>query len=134
MEAKIEIKLELTEGLVLRFLYLQSHYRQPVEFSEGKMRAARKALRRLFLACSPTDARPPLEIVQAIEDDLNTPKAIALMHGYRKKREGEKLFASLRFLGFTGDVFIPSELKTIPEDQRVWSVHSDGFETKGLAQ
>lgn len=68
------------------------------------------------LACEPTFDPVPVEIIEAVSNDLNTPAAIALMHGYRKRKEGRKLFAALRFLGFFGGTYLPDELKTLPMD------------------
>lgn len=100
----------LTTGHAIRFAMMQSHYRKPMDMgvvtATGYKRIddARKSLRRLLMACVPTNRPVPQEIVDAIADDLNTPKAIAIMHGYRKSDRGAELFASLRFLGFFEDV------------------------------
>jgi cysteinyl-tRNA synthetase len=44
-------------------------------------------------------ADPPVDFLEALCDDMNTPRAISLMHGYYARREGEKLYAAMLFLG-----------------------------------
>lgn len=113
------IDLRLTDGMALRLFFLQSHYRQraAVDNMPERLKAARKTLRRLYLACEPNLGPPPLEIVEAVSDDLNTPKALGILQTYRAQRRGKELFAGLRFLGLIeGENFIVSELKTYPTD------------------
>ena len=106
------IDLTITTGDAIRFAMLQSHYRSPMDLGAvtatgyKKVDDARKTLRRLALASEPSLDAPPLEIIQAVSDDLNTPKAIALIHGYRKSGDGRKLFAAMRFLGFWGALLL----------------------------
>lgn len=116
----IVIDLDVGTGPSLRMAFLMTHYRQPMEIGEAKRREAAKVLRRFAMACEPCFDGPPLEIVQAVADDLNTPAAIAIMHGYRKNGQGKKLFAALRFLGFFGSTCLPDEIKTLPPDH-AWS-------------
>ena len=117
------IDLTITEGDVIRMSFLMTHYRSRMEIGEKKLEEARKVLRRFALACEPSQDPPPKEILEAVSDDLNTPKAIAIMHRYRKNKEGRKLFASLRFLGFFGQSHGMAELKTYPDD----SVFGNGY-------
>ncbi len=112
--AALVIDLDIGTGMVLRMAFLMTHYRSPMELGAAKRAEARKVLRRFALACEPCFDLPPREILDAVADDLNTPKAIAIMHGYRARKEGRKLFASLRFLGFWGGLCLPDEIKTYP--------------------
>jgi cysteinyl-tRNA synthetase len=95
-------------GGAIRLALLMSHYRSPLDLGRAdngryeKVEMARRVLRRFALACEPCDDPVPQEIIDALNEDLNTPKAIAILHGYRKRREGRKLYASLHFLGFFG--------------------------------
>ena len=136
---KNHIDLTITTGDAIRFAMLQSHYRSPMDLGAvtatgyKKVDDARKTLRRLALASEPSMDAPPLEIIQAVPDDLNTPKAIALIHGYRKSGEGRKLFAAMRFLGFWGGNFIVEELKTLPEGHSFGSPEYVGFDTVATA-
>ncbi len=117
--AKI-IDLDVSTGPALRMAFLMTHYRQPMEIGEKRRQEAAKVLRRFALACEPCFDGPPLEVVETLANDLNTPGVIALMHGYRARGEGRKLFASLRFMGFFGNTCLPDEIKTLPPDHE-WS-------------
>jgi cysteinyl-tRNA synthetase len=73
-------------GEAIRLALLSAHYRQPLDFSLQALTEAKTALDRLYTAlCNSTgivaDRNVRAEAVEAaLEDDLNTPKAIAEMH------------------------------------------------------
>jgi cysteinyl-tRNA synthetase len=79
--------IKLFPGEVVRLALLSAHYRQPLDWSDETLAAARKMLDRLYgavrgVAVSAADiaaAEPPAELVAALEDDLNTPKAMAAL-------------------------------------------------------
>lgn len=127
--------LTISTGDAIRFAMLQNHYRSPMDLGPvtptGYKRVddARKSLRRLALACVPSTRPVPQEIVDAVADDLNTPKAIAIMHGYRKAGRGAELFAALRWLGFFGGAFSLDdvELKTFPAEHEFSHAEYIGF-------
>lgn len=84
-----------------RYWLLQSHYRTKTNFSYQALEASQKALARLkrLVFIKYKDARgklnsnKQLEIVSAINNDLDTPKVIALMHNFIKDKslkDGEK--------------------------------------------
>lgn len=108
-------------GLSLRLFILGSHYRKEVDFTVRNLNENSKILRRWLSKAIPNNDRPPLEIILALSDDLNTPLAIAEMHRYAKK-DGRSLFSAMRFLGLIPgeekpiDYDIVSEVKTIPID------------------
>ena len=72
-------------GEVMRLALLSAHYRQPLDWSEETIEQARKMLDRLYGAVRGIDvdansregAEPPAALIAALEDDLNTPKAMA---------------------------------------------------------
>jgi len=77
-------------GEVIRFLILLSHYRSPLNFSDSVLAQARAGLDRLYgvlrLTPLPTAEEPlsgdPLfreRFHQALDDDFNTPSAIAIL-------------------------------------------------------
>ena len=99
--------LRADNGMALRLFYLQKHYRGRVNFSWANLEKARVSLGRLLRAAEPCLDPPPDEILDAIADDLMTPRAIAIMHRYRKRGEKRKLFAALRFLGFIEEIRVP---------------------------
>ncbi|CCQ75252.1 cysteine--tRNA ligase [Magnetospira sp. QH-2] len=77
----------LTEfpGEAIRLVLLQTHYRGPLDFTRDGIAVARKSLDRLYTALQnapvdPIDTEPPVEIVEALKDDLNSAGAIAHLH------------------------------------------------------
>lgn len=74
---------EKYDPMVVRFYYLQHHYRSPIDFSDEDMLAAQTAYKRLVAALdaiTPSDAHQvPTEMIDALCDDLNTPKFFGLV-------------------------------------------------------
>lgn len=79
-------------GEVLRLALLSAHYRQPLDWSEETIKSARSQLDRLYgavrgIEVSETDqdsTEPPADLVAALEDDLNSPKAMAVFFALAK--------------------------------------------------
>jgi len=74
-------------GEALRFALLSAHYRQPLEWTEDLIEQSKRQLDRFYrlLAEAPGSGsdKPPQSIVLALDDDLNTPEAIAGLHELR---------------------------------------------------
>ena len=76
-------------GEVIRMALLGAHYRQPLDWSGDTIDSARRMLDRLYGAVrgidvpsgARADAEPPQDLVAALEDDLNSPKAMAEFFG-----------------------------------------------------
>jgi cysteinyl-tRNA synthetase len=76
-------------GEVVRLALLSAHYRQPLDWSKETLDFARRMLDRLYGAVrgievsaeALSEAAPPPSFVEALEDDLNTPKAMAEFFG-----------------------------------------------------
>jgi len=74
-------------GEVIRLALLNAHYRQPLDWSDDSLVAARRMLDRLYGAArgiaitveERAQAEPADAVIAALEDDLNTPKALAEM-------------------------------------------------------
>ena len=71
---------------VLRAFLLASHYRAPVNYTEDNLRQADAALQRLYLALRDVEPAPGFEpgeasreFAAAMDDDFNTPGAIAAL-------------------------------------------------------
>jgi cysteinyl-tRNA synthetase len=69
----------------IRLLLLQSRYRAVLDFSETALQEARETLNRFYRALAQTPAAPDAGInaafLAALCDDVNTPAAIAELHG-----------------------------------------------------
>jgi cysteinyl-tRNA synthetase len=84
--------LEKYDGEVLRLTLLSAHYRQPLDWSEDKLKQSKKVLDKLYSALSdfreitPSDDDDILyvPVLDALLDDLNTPLAITKMHQLAK--------------------------------------------------
>ena len=77
--------IKTVPGEVIRLALLSAHYRQPLDWSRDTLKAARRMLDRLYGAIRGIEvpaalrdaAEPPEALVAALEDDINTPKAMA---------------------------------------------------------
>src|SRR5262249_48604957 len=91
-------------GDVVRLAMLGSHYRQPINWRVKGLEEAEKALSSFFDAASAdADPRPPQPVLDALLDDLNTPKAIAEMHSLKNAAGRRALAGTLGFFGFRAD-------------------------------
>jgi len=84
-------------------LFLGSHWRKPMEFSEETLQQAKAQLQsfRDFLVDVPR-GQEPLEwerLEAALDDDFNTPAALALFHEWRANGRGGDLREGLRVFG-----------------------------------
>ncbi|WP_376693160.1 cysteine--tRNA ligase [Wenzhouxiangella sp. EGI_FJ10409] len=82
--------LEQWSGEVLRYLLLSAHYRQPLDWSESALEQARNTLDRLYglLRDHPpaaNDLEPDPAVIAALEDDLNTPTALAEVNSLARR-------------------------------------------------
>jgi cysteinyl-tRNA synthetase len=71
-------------GEVIRLAMLQTHYRQPITWSLTGLREAQKTLDHWYTLTD--EVQPGLlcaDALDALADDLNTPKAIAALHELR---------------------------------------------------
>lgn len=74
-------------GEAIRLALISAHYRQPLDWSDDTIDAAKRMLDRLYGAIRGVEittadrsaALPPDGVVAALEDDLNTPKALSEM-------------------------------------------------------
>ena len=94
------------QGDVVRLAMLSAHYRQPINWTLKGLEEAEKALASFFdAAAAEADARPAPGVLEALADDLNTPKALAEMHGLRHAAGRKALAGTLAFFGFRADDF-----------------------------
>jgi cysteinyl-tRNA synthetase len=94
-----EVLAKIKHPEVLRFFLLSSHYRGPMNYSPPQLDQAEAALTRLYLSLrdmpayggelySPTDATATF--TAAMDDDLNTPEAIAVLQGLARELNTER--------------------------------------------
>ena len=73
-------------GEAIRLVMLMTHYRQPLDWTASALTQARETLERLYgtlraLSDVKSVGRdPPAELVAVLEDDLNTPQALTVLH------------------------------------------------------
>jgi len=91
-------------GEALRFNMLRTHYRQPIDWTLKGLDESHKILWDWYrlLDGQKSDADAPAPIIEALCDDLNTPKAIAELHKLQRKDDLNGLVSGLNFLGFSG--------------------------------
>ena len=134
--------LDRAPGEAIRLGLLAAHYRQPLDFSLEALARSRAALDRLYGALAdagdvgvPPEARAVSEIaapvVAALEDDLNTPRAIAEMHEIATALNKEKAAgarAGLKAaLAFSGGL-----LGLLDQAPGAWLKHGASAEIDGL--
>jgi cysteinyl-tRNA synthetase len=109
------------EPLALRYLYLQTHYRQEMNFTFGGLDGAQNALtnlRKEMLKLKDAQGRSDFfydRFLEAMNDDINTPQALAIMWEMMNSHEdnGKKL-ATL----FLMDELFGFNLQEYYEEQR----------------
>jgi len=87
-------------GEVIRFVFLMTHYRSPMDWTAEKARQAEATLRNWAVIClghQPTEVDQ--EVVEALADDLNTAEAIATLSELYNAEDAGSLLASARLLG-----------------------------------
>ncbi len=107
-----------TPGEAIRWALLSAHYRQPLSWSADLLDQARRSLDRFYGALERAadvevaEPAPSAEFLDALEDDLNTPRAFAELHALADRLEksvgGDRavakagLLGSARLIGFLG--------------------------------
>ena len=103
-------------GDVIRLAMLGTHYRQPINWNLKSLQDAEKALAVWFeAAAGGAEPRPAPAVLEALKDDLNTPKMIAEMHALRGAAGRKSLAGTLDFLGFRAREFADWRKATAPE-------------------
>ena len=77
-------------GEVLRFNMLKTHYRQPIDWTLKSLEESERTLDEWYALSEVGSARTseatwPRAVLEALSDDLNTPKAIAELHQLRNR-------------------------------------------------
>ncbi|MCT4655319.1 MAG: cysteine--tRNA ligase [Cohaesibacter sp.] len=78
--------IEQWPGEAIRLALMTTHYTKPFNWTQDGVREAKKILDQWYAVTAEVEASVPSpEVVAALADDLNTPKAIAELHGLRGK-------------------------------------------------
>ncbi|ACK49117.1 cysteinyl-tRNA synthetase [Methylocella silvestris BL2] len=86
-------------GAVLRLAMLRTHYRQPIDFTVKALEEAERTLSEWRHAAEGAEPEAPdANFIDALSDDLNTPRAISELHALKAKRPGA-LLGGLALLG-----------------------------------
>lgn len=92
-------------GEVIRFVFLSTHYRKPMDWTEKKAREAEATLRKWYAQVEqgPVSAVVHAPVIEALADDLNTAGALSELHQLSQADDVATLRATLGFLGLMGD-------------------------------
>ena len=90
-------------GEVIRFVFLSTHYRKPMDWTAKKAADAEKTLRKWYgqVEALETGEVDP-KVIALLADDLNTPGTLAECHRLSAESNGAALKATLQFLGLMG--------------------------------
>jgi cysteinyl-tRNA synthetase len=97
-------------GEVIRLALMSAQYRQPLEWSDDLLASSKAQLDRFYRTIgdmTQTDEEPDAKFLAALDDDLNTPLAVAALHELREAAAGSdsakgQLLASGRLMGLFG--------------------------------
>jgi cysteinyl-tRNA synthetase len=107
-------------GEVIRLAMLQTHYRQPIDWTLRRLEESSRTMGEWAAHGGDTEeAEVPDALIEALTDDLNTPKALAELHQLHRSGGFAKLAAALRLIGISDAQLKGSALlkgKEIPVD------------------
>ncbi|WP_420002898.1 cysteine--tRNA ligase [Arenibacterium sp. LLYu02] len=92
-------------GEVVRFVFLSTHYRKPMDWTEKKAAEAEKTLRKWYAQASQAKPgrKPEQSVLDVLADDINTHGVLAECHQYSHADDVVALRSSLELLGLMGD-------------------------------
>ncbi|WND02086.1 cysteine--tRNA ligase [Temperatibacter marinus] len=94
--------IEDHKGEALRMSLLTAHYRQPIDFSHGSVKECERRLDKWYRLTENVQASTnvPASVIDALSDDLNSPKALAALDALATNGQLEDLKAGAIFMGF----------------------------------
>lgn len=105
-------------GDVLRFNMLRTHYRQPIDWTLKSLEESWRTLEGFFNNAGAVHAEAgkiAVPVLEALTDDLNTPKAIAELHALDRPGAQNALGETMKALGFTGNLASPKAEAAVDE-------------------
>ena len=101
--------LDKVPGEAIRLYVLSTHYHQPLNWTDDGLKQARQTMDRLYTALRGTpdvsleNVEPDNALMDALQDDLNTPLAISCLHAMattlnKASSESEKIEAKQKLL------------------------------------
>jgi len=126
---------EKMPGELIRFVLLSSQYRQPLDWNDQLVFQSRQSLDRLYNALRGCDFKEDGEVFEpmktALEDDLNTPLAISVLHDVASRlnkasseKEKNKLAATLKASG--------AWLGLLQQDPEAWFKGKTGIDEDNI--
>lgn len=126
-------------GEAIRLALITAHYRQPLDWSDDSLDEARRKLDKLYGALGAVYSEDvgevslsdvPTPVVEALHDDINTPKALAELFGIAKDAnnattDSERIAAKKALLGAGAILGI---LQHSPEEWRAMTKASSGVD------
>src|SRR5262249_29808207 len=100
---------------VVLLFYLTGHWRKPIDFNDTTLEQAKAqldAFRNVFVGAEPREPKEQERLVEILDDDFNTPDALALFHDWRARGLTGDLRIGLDLFGL-GSV---AELQAAPPD------------------
>ncbi len=145
------LKSGITQN-ALRYFYLSTHYKKPLNFSEKGIRDAEKVMKKITALYEEhqeniskhSSKRLPQDFLRCLYDDLNTPKAIAYLHHLLNSVNEDRgaleyLFSCCEFLGLklSNDQKrqnIPEDIIKIAEERRLARKEKDWGKSDNLRE
>jgi cysteinyl-tRNA synthetase len=88
---------------VVLLFFMTAHWRKPIDFTDDTLAQARSQVDtfRNFFVENAVDGEPAEQerLIEALDDDFNTPDALALFHDWRSRGLGADLRAGLDLFG-----------------------------------
>ncbi|MGB7321370.1 MAG: DALR domain-containing protein, partial [Albidovulum sp.] len=102
-------------GEVIRFVFLSTHYSNPMDWTEEKAKQAMATLRKWRGIVTGVNLdEPDTRVVTALADDLNTAGAIAVLHELANSGNAQRLASSAALMGL-----LTNELSDWPEQDEM---------------
>jgi cysteinyl-tRNA synthetase len=87
---------------VVLVFFMTAHWRKPIDFTDETLAQAKaqvEAFRNFFVSAEPREPAEEERLVAVLEDDFNTPDALALFHDWRARGQAGDLRRGLALFG-----------------------------------